>query len=124
MLNQLTIAELQKKLTAREVTAREAVHVCLDQIKRVDDSVKAFLSYDEADALRQADAVDKLIAGGATLARYPLLGTPIAIKDVLAVKDHPLNCSSRILGNFVSPYDATVIERLRDAGAIIFGRLN
>jgi aspartyl-tRNA(Asn)/glutamyl-tRNA(Gln) amidotransferase subunit A len=124
MLNQLTISELQKRLAAREATAREAVHVCLDQIKRVDESVKAFLSYDEADALRQADAVDKLIAGGATTAQYPLLGAPIAVKDVLAVKGHPLNCSSRILGKFISPYDATVIEKLRDAGAIIFGRLN
>src|SRR5204863_2644591 len=70
MLNQLTISDLQKRLIARETTAREAVHVCLDQIKRVDGSVKAFLSYDEADALSQADAVDKLIAGGATTAQY------------------------------------------------------
>jgi aspartyl-tRNA(Asn)/glutamyl-tRNA(Gln) amidotransferase subunit A len=124
MLNQLTISELQKRLTAREVTAREAVHVCLDQIQRVDDSIKAFLSYDESDALRQADEVDKLIAGGAKTAQYPLLGAPIAIKDVLAVKGHPLNCASRILGKFVSPYDATVIQKLRAAGAIMFGRLN
>ena len=124
MLNHLTISELQKRLLSREVTAREAVHVCLDQIKRVDNSVKAFLSYDETDALAQADAVDDIIAGGAALDRYPLLGAPIAIKDVLAVKGHPLNCSSRILGKFISPYDATVIKKLRDAGAIIFGRLN
>jgi aspartyl-tRNA(Asn)/glutamyl-tRNA(Gln) amidotransferase subunit A len=124
MLNQLTISELQKRLVSRDVTAREAVRVCLDQIKRVDNNVKAFLSYDEADALRQADEMDKLIAGGATLERYPLLGAPIAIKDVLAVKGHPLNCASRILGKFVSPYDATVIERLRNAGAVVFGRLN
>jgi len=124
MLNQLTISELQQRLVAREVTAREAVHVCLDQIKRVDGSIKAFLSYDEADALRQADAVDKLIADGATTAQHPLLGAVIGIKDVLAVKGHPLNCASRILGNFVSPYDATVIQKLRAAGAIVFGRLN
>jgi len=124
MLNQITISELQKRLVAREVTAREAVHVCLDQIKRVDNSVKAFLSYDEADALGQAETMDKLIAGGATLDRYPLLGAPIAIKDVLAVKGQPLNCASRILGKFISPYDATVIQKLRDAGAIVFGRLN
>src|SRR5690606_2261455 len=54
----------------------------------------------------------------------PLLGIPIGIKDVLAVKNHPLNCGSKILGNFVSPYDATVIEKMKAAGAIIFGRLN
>lgn len=124
MLNQLTISELQKRIVAREVSAREAIHACLDQIKRVDGSVKAFLSYDEADALEQAEDMDKLIAGDATLERYPLLGVPIAIKDVLAVKGHPLNCASKILGKFVSPYDATVIEKLRNAGAIVFGRLN
>jgi aspartyl-tRNA(Asn)/glutamyl-tRNA(Gln) amidotransferase subunit A len=124
MLNQLTISDLQKRLMAREITAREAVQVCLDQIKRVDGNVKAFLSYDEADALSQADAVEKLVAGGATTGQYPLLGAPIAMKDVLAVKGHPLNCSSRILGKFISPYDATTVEKLRAAGAIIFGRLN
>ena len=124
MLNQLTISELQRRLIAREVTAREALSRCLDQIKRVDGNVKAFLSYDEADAFRQADEVDKLIAGGATLNSHPLLGASIAVKDVLAVKDHPLNCASKILGKFLSPYDATVIAKLRDAGAIIFGRLN
>ncbi|HTD66303.1 MAG TPA: Asp-tRNA(Asn)/Glu-tRNA(Gln) amidotransferase subunit GatA [Candidatus Limnocylindria bacterium] len=124
MLNQLTISELQKRLVTREITARDAVQSCLAQIKRVDGSIKAFLSYDEADALRQAEDVDKLIASGATAERYPLLGAPIAIKDVLAVKGHPLNCASKILGNFVSPYDATVIQKLRGAGAIVFGRLN
>src|ERR1051325_9984071 len=124
MLHQLTISELQKRLVSREVTAREAIQSSLQQIKRVDETVKAFLSYDEADALRQADKVDKLIASGATLDSCPLLGAPIAVKDVLAVKGQPLNCASRILGKFISPYDATAIERLRAAGAIIFGRLN
>jgi aspartyl-tRNA(Asn)/glutamyl-tRNA(Gln) amidotransferase subunit A len=124
MLNQLTISELQKRLVAREVSAREAVHLCIDQIKRVDENVKAFLSYDEGDALRRAEEIDKLIEGGATPAQYPLLGAVIGIKDVLAVKGQPLNCSSRILGKFISPYDATVIQKLRDAGAIVFGRLN
>jgi len=54
----------------------------------------------------------------------PLLGVPVAVKDVLAVKDQPLNCGSKILGEFVSPYNATVVEKLKAAGAIIFGRLN
>jgi aspartyl-tRNA(Asn)/glutamyl-tRNA(Gln) amidotransferase subunit A len=124
MLHQLTISELSAKLAKREVSAREAMRACLDQIQHVDDQVKAFLSYDEADALRQADDADKLIAGGATQKTHPLLGVPLAMKDVLAVRGHPLNCASKILGNFVSPYDATAITKLREAGAIIFGRLN
>ncbi len=123
-LNQLTISELTAKLAKREVSAREATQACLDQIKRVDGQIHAFLSHDAADALAQAEAADKALAAGATHAQRPLLGVPIGIKDVLAVKGQPLNCASKILGQFVSPYDATVIEKLRAAGAIVFGRLN
>jgi aspartyl-tRNA(Asn)/glutamyl-tRNA(Gln) amidotransferase subunit A len=90
----------------------------------VDGQVHAFLSHDGADALAQADAADNEIASGKTHAQKPLLGIPIAVKDVLAVKNQPLNCGSKILGKFISPYDATAIEKLKAAGAIIFGRLN
>src|SRR3954447_20375450 len=111
MLNQLTISELTAKLANREASAHEVTQACLDQIKRVDGQIHAFLSYDAADALGQAAAVDKAIAGGASPTSHPLLGVPIGIKDVLAVKGHPLNCASKILGKFSSPYDATVIQR-------------
>src|SRR5262245_27605347 len=124
MLNRLTISELQKRLLAREVSAHDAVQACLEQIKRVDSRIQAFLSYDEEDALRQADVADRALAAGGAPESQPLLGVPIAGKDVLAVKNQPLNCASKILGQFISPYDATVIQKLRDAGAIIFGRLN
>jgi aspartyl-tRNA(Asn)/glutamyl-tRNA(Gln) amidotransferase subunit A len=124
MLNELAISELSAKIARHEATAREAVQACLDRIARVDGKIHAFLSLDAADALAQADAVDKAVAGGATTAQMPLLGAPIGIKDVLAVKNQPLNCASKILGKYVSPYDATVIEKLRAAGAIVFGRLN
>jgi aspartyl-tRNA(Asn)/glutamyl-tRNA(Gln) amidotransferase subunit A len=122
MLNQLTISQLTTKLARREVSAREAMQACLDQIQRMDGQIHAFLSHDYTDALAQADAVDReLVKGGS---EKELLGVPIAIKDVIAVKGHPLNCGSKILGKFVSPFDATVIEKLKAAGAIIFGRLN
>jgi aspartyl-tRNA(Asn)/glutamyl-tRNA(Gln) amidotransferase subunit A len=124
MLNQLTISALVEKLARREVSARAAMQACLDRIQRVDPQVRAFLSYDAADALSQADAADQALARGQTHAQRPLLGVPIAVKDVIAVKGQPLNCGSKILGNFVSPYDATVIERLKAAGAVVFGRLN
>jgi len=124
MLNQLTISELTAKLARREVSAREATQACLDQIARVDGKIHAFLSFNAADALAQADAADKEISSGVTHAQKPLLGIPIAIKDVLAVKNQPLNCASKILGNYISPYDATAIEKLKAAGAIVFGRLN
>lgn len=123
MLNQLTISELTTKIAKREVSARQATQACLDQVAKVDGEIHAFISHNATDALVQADAIDKEISAGSGNNR-PLLGVPIGIKDVLAVKNHPLNCGSKILGNFVSPYDATVIEKLKDAGAIIFGRLN
>lgn len=124
MLNQLTISELTAKLANREVSSREATQACLDQIARVDGKLHAFISHDAADALAQADAADQAIARGATPADKPLLGVPMAVKDVIAVKDQPLNCGSKILGKFVSPYDATVVEKLKAAGAVVFGRLN
>ena len=124
MLNSLTISEMTARLAKRECTAREAMQACLDRIHRVDRNIRAFLSFDANDALTQADAADKALARGVTHAQKPLLGVPIAVKDLLAVKDQPLNCGSKILGKFLSPYDATVVERLRAAGAIIFGRLN
>ncbi len=123
MLNQLTISELTAKIARREVSAREATQACLDRVAKVDGQIHAFISHNGADALAQADAIDQEIAKGGA-ANRPLMGVPIGIKDVLAVKNHPLNCGSKILGNFVSPYDATVIEKLKAAGAIIFGRLN
>lgn len=124
LLNQLTISELVTKLASREVSSRAATLACLDQIGRVDGQIRAFISYDAADALAQADAADLALAAGQTHARRPLLGVPVATKDVIAVKGQPLNCGSKILDKFVSPYDATVIQKLKDAGAVVFGRLN
>jgi len=124
MLNELTISELTTRLARREISARELTQACLDRIARVDGTIHAFISHNPADALAQAEAADRELAAGVTFAQKPLLGIPIAIKDVLAVKDHPLNCGSKILGKFISPYDATVIEKLKAAGAVVFGRLN
>jgi aspartyl-tRNA(Asn)/glutamyl-tRNA(Gln) amidotransferase subunit A len=124
MLNQLTISELTAKLAAREISAREVTQACLDRIRSVDGKIHAFISYDAADALAQADVADKLLADNGSGASRPLLGIPIAVKDVLAVKGQPLNCASKILGQFTSTYDATAIEKLKAAGAIVFGRCN
>jgi len=124
MPNHLTLSGLAARLARRDVSAREATQACLDQIARVDGQIHAFIRHDAADALAQADAADQALAAGATHAQKPLLGIPIAIKDVLAVQGQPLQCGSKILGEFISPYDATVIEKLKAAGAIVFGRLN
>lgn len=124
MLNRLTISELVTRLASREVSSRAATQACLDQIERVDGRLHAFISLDVDHALAQADAADRALAAGTTHAQQPLLGVPIGIKDVIAVKGQPLNCASKILGRYVSPYNATVINKLQAAGAVIFGRLN
>ena len=121
MVHFLTIHQLLEQLRAGELSSREATQACLDRVEKVDDRLNAFISVDATDALAQADAADQSRAAGEDL---PMLGVPVAIKDVLAVKDQPLNCASKILGEFNSPYDATVIQKLRAAGAVVFGRLN
>jgi aspartyl-tRNA(Asn)/glutamyl-tRNA(Gln) amidotransferase subunit A len=120
----LTMVELVRRLSRREVSAREIMRSCLDRIEQVDGRVRAFLSCDAEDALAQADAADRALAQGITHAEQPLLGVPVAVKDLIAVRGQPLGCASRILEGYVSPYDATVVERLRAAGALVFGRLN
>jgi aspartyl-tRNA(Asn)/glutamyl-tRNA(Gln) amidotransferase subunit A len=124
MLNQLTISQLSEKLARGETSSRAAMQACLDQIRRLDKNVHAFISYNAEDALQQADAADKLLVSAQANSKHPLLGIPIAVKDVIAVKGQPLNCGSKILGQFVSPYDATAVAKLKAAGAVVFGRLN
>ncbi len=123
-LHRLTLSELADRLGRRECSAVEVLQSSLDQIARVDGDVRAFMSFDAADARAQAEAADRELAAGVTHASKPLLGIPVALKDVLAHRGQPLNCSSKILGNYRSPYDATVVERLKAAGAVVFGRLN
>jgi aspartyl-tRNA(Asn)/glutamyl-tRNA(Gln) amidotransferase subunit A len=124
MLTGLTLSELTGKIGRREVSAREVTQAYLEQIHRVDSTLMAFLSCDEADALAQAEAADRDLASNGTSSIRPLLGVPIAVKDVIAVQGQPLNCGSKILDHFVSPYSATVVEKLKAAGAVVFGRLN
>src|ERR1039458_10610826 len=97
MLNQLTISALVAKLAKREVSARAATQACLDQIQRVDPLIRAFISYDAVDALAQADAADQALAQGQTHAQKPLLGVPVGVKDVIAVKGQALNCGPQIV---------------------------
>ena len=123
MLHRISVTELSGRLARREVSAVEALKACFDQVDRVDPQVKAFLSIDRADAQAQAEAADRALASGEAATR-PLLGVPIALKDVLCHRGQPVGCASRILEGFVSPYDGTVVEKLKAAGAVLFGRLN
>ncbi|HAZ00082.1 MAG TPA: Asp-tRNA(Asn)/Glu-tRNA(Gln) amidotransferase GatCAB subunit A, partial [Opitutae bacterium] len=117
-----TITELAAMLEAGDTTSVAITQAVIDRTAAVDDRVKAFLASDADDALAQAEASDARRAAGKSLG--PLDGIPIGIKDTLAVKDQPLRCASKMLENYVSPYDATCITKLREAGAVIWGRLN
>ena len=117
-----TATQLAAQLAAGKISAVELVSACLARTQAVDGRVKAFNSCDAAGALAAARASDERRAAGQ--ARGPLEGIPVGFKDVIAVEGQPLTCSSKMLANFVSPYDATVTLKLKAAGAIPFGRLN
>jgi aspartyl-tRNA(Asn)/glutamyl-tRNA(Gln) amidotransferase subunit A len=123
MPHQFSISELRQRLLSREISSREATQACLDRIATVDERVKAFVSCDSENALAQADVADRALGEGGH-DDQPLLGVPIALKDVLAQKGEPLRCCSKILGDFVAPYTATAVAKLEAAGAVVFGRLN
>ena len=117
------LTTLAGRLAAKELSSVELTQAVIARTKAVDARVGAFNSFDEADALAQAAASDARRAAGQ--ARGPLDGIPIGLKDVIAVAGQPLTASSRILANFVSPYDATVTRKLKEqAGAVLWGRLN
>ncbi len=117
-----TLTELADQLAAKTITSTELTQAVIARTKAVDFQVKAFNSFDEADALSQAAASDTRRAAGQ--ARGPLDGIPIGFKDVIAVAGQPLTASSKMLANFISPYDATVTQKLKQAGAVCWGRLN
>jgi len=117
-----SIPSLATALEAGKLSSVELVRSVIDRTKAVEPKIKAFNSFDEEDALAQARESDVRRAAGRT--RGAMDGIPIGIKDVIAVSGQPLTASSRMLANFISPYDATVTRKLKGAGAICWGRLN
>src|SRR5690349_13033762 len=107
MLNHFTINGLTSKLAAKEISCRELARACLDRADAVESKVHAFLNLSPERVLAHADMMDQEIRREGYPSGRPLFGIPIAIKDVIAVKDEPLTCGSKILGNFQAPYDAT-----------------
>ncbi|MGB0371695.1 MAG: Asp-tRNA(Asn)/Glu-tRNA(Gln) amidotransferase subunit GatA [Opitutales bacterium] len=117
-----TATELADALASGSVTSRELTQAVIDRTAAVDGQVGSFLHTDAEDALKQADASDARRAAGKPLS--PLDGIPLSLKDVICRKDNPLTAASKILENYVSPYSATVTEKLEAAGVVLWGRLN
>jgi aspartyl-tRNA(Asn)/glutamyl-tRNA(Gln) amidotransferase subunit A len=119
--SELTIADAHHLLTRREVSAVELAEAALDRIVAVDNTVKAFLAIDDEGALEQARVADQRIAHGNA---RPLTGIPLAIKDVLCMSGTATTCGSRMLEEWVAPYDATAIARLKAENAVLLGKVN
>lgn len=109
-------------LKARKVSCREITQAVLNRISAVEDKVRAYVTVTGDDALEAARAVDEKIARGGEIG--PLTGIPVAIKDNMCTNGVLTTCSSKILHNFVPPYDATVVEKLAESGAITIGKAN
>ena len=117
-----TIAELGARYRSGETTPTQVVESYLQRIETLDPQVRAYLTLTRESALARAEATEKRLKAGKPLS--PLDGVPLAIKDVICTKGVRTTCSSKILENFVPPYDATVMVRLNAAGAVMLGKTN
>lgn len=117
-----TVKEWISALKTGDLSARDAVALALRRTNACESGIDAFLSLQEEAAYARADSIDAVRAAGDDPG--PLAGLPIAVKDVICQKHVECSCASRILKKYFPPYDATVVERLQNAGAIIIGRVN
>ncbi len=117
-----TIADVTRRIAAGEVTASQIVNAMISRIANVDRSLEAYLATDSHGSLRDAAEVDRKHKAGEPLG--PLAGVPIALKDMIVTKGLTTTAGSKILAGWEPPYDATVVERLRAAGAVIMGKVN
>jgi len=121
-LAKLTIHELSSKLKKKDVSSLELTQSILDRIDKVDGEVQAFLHVSGEKALDQARIVDERIAKGDYVG--PLMGIPLAPKDIYLTEGIPTTCASKILQNYKPPFSSTVIEKTLDAGSVILGKVN
>ena len=117
-----SIKELHQQLTSKERTAVEIAQEVLEHIEKVEPKIKAFLSVTAEEALATAKEVDAKIAAGESIGM--LEGIPLGIKDNMCTKGIKTTCASQILANFVPPYESTVTQKLKDAGAVFVGKTN
>ncbi|NER65999.1 Asp-tRNA(Asn)/Glu-tRNA(Gln) amidotransferase GatCAB subunit A, partial [Pseudomonas sp. MAFF212427] len=120
-MHQLTLAEIARGLADKAFSAEELTRTLLARIQQLDPQINSFISVTDELALSQARAADARRAAGESGA---LLGAPIAHKDLFCTQGIRTSCGSKMLDNFVSPYDATVVSKLADAGMVTLGKTN
>ena len=118
----LSLAEMKQQLHTRSLSAAELVNASYERIAETEAKVQAFLTLDEVHARQTAQAIDEQLANGSSLGL--LAGIPVGIKDNIVTNGLRTTCASQFLDNFVPVYDATVVRRLKEAGAITIGKLN
>lgn len=127
-LNTLTIKKAQEGLRGKKFSSVEITKACLEQIKKYNQELNVFITIAEKEALESARKADKLAsqgdALGNNLGNKPLLGIPIALKDLFLTKGIKTTAASNVLKNYIPQYDATVVKKLKDAGAVIVGKTN
>jgi aspartyl-tRNA(Asn)/glutamyl-tRNA(Gln) amidotransferase subunit A len=124
LLNQLTIKEAKKGLKEKNFSSVELVEACLEQIRKHDKKINAFITVCEKEALEEARKADKLFHQPPVTSHQSLLGVPIAIKDLYLTKGIKSTAGSKVLNDYLPQYDATAVKRLKEAGAIIIGKTN
>ncbi len=117
-----TAHEIHEKYISKELKVVDVVKAFFDKIKTDDEKIKAYITLCEEEALKDAELIQARIDAGEEIG--PLAGIPIAIKDNMCTKGVKTTCASKMLENFIPPYDATVITKLKEAGAIIVGKTN
>ena len=114
--------ELSQMIKDKQISSVEVTKSVFDRIDSVEEKVDAYVTLDKENALKKAEEVDKKIANGDRLS--PLAGIPIGIKDNISTKGLRTTCSSKMLENYIPPFNATVIEKINNADMVITGKLN
>ena len=121
-LNQLTAHEIIKLIRKKKTTAQEVIRDVLEQIDKIDNTINAFLILNQEEAFNRAKEIDEIVKNNGELP--PLAGIAVAVKDILVIRGIETTCGSKILKGFYPSYDATVIKKLKESGAIIIGKTN
>mgnify|MGYP003323612987 CR=1 FL=1 len=120
-LHELTVAQIQQQLIEKKLSSREITEHYLNRIDTLNSDYNCYITVDTTGALAAADQADQAIAAGSSA---PLLGVPIAHKDIFCTEGLATTCGSKMLANFLSPYDATVVSKMKAAGAVMLGKTN